>query len=105
MLDFGTSKCSASIFITAEFAAPSAGAAVVCTRKVPSASTVTPFLRARGITRTLKVRLESFITHNMQMEMKNALSSTSTRICNSAEIITQSQRINRFTHRRPETGL
>lgn len=51
MLVFGTFRCLASIFITAAFASPSAGADVVCTRIVPSGCTSTLFNFARGITR------------------------------------------------------
>lgn len=87
MLVFGTLKCRASIFITAAFAAPSVGAAVVCTRIVPSGATSTLFCRARGITRTLKICFESFITHDMQMKMKYRLASTCARVGDCAEIL------------------
>ena len=105
MLDLGTSKYSASIFITAAFAAPSVGAAVVCTRNAPFSSTVISLRRARGITRTLKIRFESFITHNMHMEMKHTLASAGPSIRNRAEIIAQPQYVHRFAHGRPKSGL
>ena len=105
MLDLGTSKCAASIFITAAFAAPSAGAAVVCTRNVPSGDISTRFWRARGITRTLKVRFESLITHNMQMKMEYRLTRARTGIGDNAEIPIQAQRINGRAHCVPESTL
>ncbi len=86
MLVFGTSKCRASIFITAAFAAPSAGAAVVCTRIVPSGAVSILFCRARGITRILKVCFESFITHNMQMKMEHRLAGTRASIGDNTKI-------------------
>ena len=55
MRDGATPKCAANARTTAAVARPSVGAVVVCTRKVPSASVVILFWRARGITRTLKI--------------------------------------------------
>ena len=63
MHDRGTLKYSDNARMTASFALPSVGEVVVCTRIVPSVSTVMEFTRARGITRILKICFEFGITH------------------------------------------
>ena len=89
MLDFGTSKCRASIFITAALAAPSVGAAVVYTRRLPHPSSTILFNLARGTTRILKVCFESFITHYMYMKMEHALPGPRSRIRDRAKVFPQ----------------
>ncbi len=105
MLDFGTPKCRASIFITAAFAAPSAGTAVVYTRRLPHPSSVTVFWRARGITRTLKVCFESVITHYMHMKVEYTLSGAGARVRDRAKIFAQPQYVHSCAHTTPKAHL